>query len=431
MTLRSVMLANRGAAILLLVAVSLGGCVTPMNYPNPPVGALTQDGPKYDDALKYVDDARTALVAKLKDVDQLETLTKVGVGGGLAGAAGSAAFGAKPKVVLGFLTAAALGYSANSSTDPHMLGEVLNAGLDNLDCIESAGEQANVALAGQRYVMTQHREVINVPLQQLKSDILKASTDKTVAAQTLTIARQSAAVGDEALGTINFYLTHNPVSGAMIRATRRTITQVNQQMRERSPSINTIAQSGSIVGTFITGGGNIVTSAQASAAQIANRTVTKGSNGNMTGILDGDQNALKAALQSVGEVAMPQINLAAVSACQTQFAAEVPMALAFAAPVELTAGQSRDLSVVSHASVRPQWVSATPSDVNWSQDLGVLTLTARTDAKDGSYSLRLTDYSGHLSDPFALNVHAAAAGTPKGQDSGNTIKPPPPPPPGH
>jgi hypothetical protein len=406
---------------VLILGVMLSGCTTYVVHPATPSGSRTADGPTYAEALTYIDDSRNNINGRLRQLDETESATKFAVGGGLAGAAGAAAFGAKPKIILGLLSAGALGYSVNSATDSRTLSQILNAGLENLDCIESAGEQANTALAGQRFMLQRRRITLLDPMNRLAADIQKASAEPEKYASVLVTARQSLSVGEQALGTIDFYFTHNPVSGAMVRSARRTVDQVNQQMRERAPNINTIAQSGSILGTFFSSGASVQAAAMAGAGKITTQAAAHDQAHPLADDLVNDQNDLQAALQEVGEITPPLVTISNISACQAQFAAEAPMALPFTSPVNLPAGQSRELSVISHASVHPQWSSTTPADVNWTQDLGVLTLVARADAKTATYTLRLVDYSGHTSDEITLNVQAtapAAAGAGGGGGAG-------------
>jgi hypothetical protein len=297
--------------------------------------------------------------------------------------------------------------------------------LGNLECIESAGEQADLVLAGQRFVLEEQRLRLAAVLATLKQHIAEAGREPDKYASLLPQARDSLLRGQTTLGTIDAIVRHNPVAGEMIRATRRTVAAVNQEMRERAPSIEAISRSGSITGVFLTSGAGIATQAREGANAIGTLYAAHDDAHPLNDVLASDQNALQQVLQEIGDLRLPQESIAAVSACKTQFAASAPLALVNSTPIELAPGASAYLRTVSGATVAPDWIGSAPVGVTWRQEIGVLILTADAAATAGSYRLRVTDMAGHSSDEFTLNVVGAAMAAGVQNNAGG-----PPPPPG-
>lgn len=390
------------------------GCASQVTIPATPATVKTDAGATYSEAIAFVEDARLSLDDRLRQIDRFDAVTKGGVGVGVAGAAAAAAFRANATWVLGLVSLSGLSYTANVATDPHTTASILNAGLGNLDCIAAAGEQGNDAMAGQKYLLGTHQSDIERAVSALQADLAKAEQDPRSKpdaegnyADEVARAKKSLATGRDVLGKIAAYLQRNPVASEMIRATRRTLYAVNQQIREKSPSIEAVAQSGAILGTFFTTGADIKTSAADGAAKIR-QAVAPHANSPIQDALVDDQNRLRAAFLGIDDLLTP-VSIARLGQCQTQFAAAAPLTLTTQSPVVLNAGGTVALRVMSGASITPRWSSEIPADVTWNQEVGVLTVTARADAKSKTYQMRLSDFSGHLSDEFSLEVRATAA----------------------
>jgi hypothetical protein len=423
--------------VLALASTALSGCVYSIDRPTTPRNALTENGPTYAEAVSYIETARGAFDLNLRDLDNLASATKAGVGLGLAGAGAAAAFQTTARPILGFLTLSAASYSANVATDPPTLADILTAGLDNLDCIESAGDKINSSFTGQKYVIALKQAELATLLNTLKSDIANAAGDATATSE-VQRANDSMATGLQTLGTMDFYLARSPVAAEMIRATRRTIYAVNKQLRDRAPSINAIAQSGSVLSSFLNTGSEIQASAAAGAGKIQTAAAAHSGSPNVDKLVE-DQNQLQAKLAEVSTLLVP-VSIVTVTQCQAQFAAVAPLTLLNPVPVDLDAGATLVLRTVSGATGVPHWSGALPTDVTWNVETDGLLLAAQPAAKTASYKLRLADFAGHSSDEFTLNIHAAAS--PGGaKDGGNGAAAPvpggpppspggPPPPPG-
>ena len=431
------------------LASTLTGCVATV-YPDFKKPTSATDGYSYDDAVDFIQAARKSMYDQLKTVDGLQQALRLGVAGGVTGAAAGAAFKAPAHVILGFLTGAAVSYSASTQNDSRTSTKILTAGLKNLDCIESAGEAANGAFTGQQLLVASEKAQLEPAVAALQAAILAADRDQANAtrssvaivhdhAATLNAARPLLSAATDVLGRLTHQLNASLVGGEMVHATRITVLDVDEQIRDHAPDISAIAQSGTIIGNFVSNGAGI----QASAGTAGNSApLVAGHAGIDTTNLNTSQKAevqhaqqledditgaahqLQAVLQAIAATPVPQVVTSTISACQTQAIPDAPLVLApFLTPLDITAGGAPvDVAAASRAMISPRWTSAVPIDLNWSwnQAQGALRFTAPPTAKSGSYLLRAADYAGHVSPEFTINVHAAAPTLGNGAaDAGN------------
>jgi len=409
----------------------MAGCVTTVERPSAPTSKRDDGALTYGQASTYVEGARQNIEKRLGEVDELEAATKLGVGVGIAGAATAAAFDARDNPILGLLTLGALSYTANQAVAPKTLAPLYNAGLENLDCIDGAGAEANGKFVGQSAMLAVKSAQIESLVASLRRDIDEAASNTSLAA-VAEEARVAADAGETIRQQIQQYQSYNPVAGAMILSTNRTVRALNQQLRERSPSIEAIAQSGSIFSTFLSSGAGIRKDVAAAAAQVKSAGAAASGNA-LNDRLTANTARLKALLDSVPPLLTP-ISVTPIGACQAQFAAEAPLVLQTPSPIEVTAGGApQRLEVAGEKPFYLLW--SKPSDIQLSPDLHGIAVSATETAKDGEYRFRVKDYTGKVStDEYVLKIHAKAEGdeAPPAQDAPPTSstankKPGPPP----
>jgi hypothetical protein len=394
------------AVMLAVLGVALSACVTTVPRPEAPNGAKAQAGLTYGDGVDYVENARKNMEAKLAEIDNLEAVTKDGVGLGIAGAGTAAVFHAHEHPILTFLTLGALSYTVNQAVDPKTLAPIYNAGLDNLDCIDSAAAESNASFAG----LGQKAIEIDRLVKQLRADIAAAvATGNTNYNAVLAEARLAADGGETVLAQIQAYQASNPVPGAMIRATTRTVHAVNQQLRERSPSIEAIAQSGGVFSTFLNSGVGLRADAEAAANKFKKVGAAHAGDA-LNDRLATNTTALKTALESVSALLAP-VNVATITGCSAQFAALSPIVLLTPSPIDLDAGGKAWLQVPGDKPFYLVW--AKPDDVLTDGELQGTWLRALPSAQTKTYKFRVRDQAGHVStDEYVLNVKAKAAEAP-------------------
>ena len=419
----------------LLFLLGLGGCVTTIQRPAAFPGAAVQQGLTYGQGVDYVELVRKNIDSRLNTLDTTEAATKAGVGVGVAGAAISGIFRAHVHPILGFMTLGGLSYEINQSLDPKTLSAIYTAAVKNLACIDAAGEDAFESLDPQRAALASHAVAIASLTTQLKADIVSAGRDARYADQ-IASARSAIAGSDAVVAKLNRAVSGASIAQAMKRSADETVYTTNQQLREKQPSIEAIAQAGALFPAFLNSGANVRSDAATAAANITKQVAAHANDPLNDSFVD-LQNRLKDELEAVSRISTT-IDVRPIAACQTQFAAAAPMALLNTTPVNLNAGATVVLRTASGGPSVPKWSQDVPADVTWNAQLDSLALTARADAAEKSYRLRVTDFAGHSSDEFTLNVHAKAAAAPApaapvpaaaapGPAAGEKKKPPTPP----
>lgn len=428
---------RRGTLLTLLIS-TLSGCITPIDtthlkLPNPSAP------PRYADARLFVDEARTRLASRLNETDQFQRATKTGVGGGLVAVGAAAAFKAPADVILGILTGVGVSYSANTQSNPPAMSDALHAGLENLECIESAGDAAEgsrTTLQAQQprldgaiarvtsaiSAVASRRNEIETDLRGLKAT--KVSKARTAAIKTtqaeldtynaaIQLAQTKVDAGTDRSAQITGYLAaYDPVPQAMTTATRDTVYAVNAEMRQKVPNVEKIFTVATQMQSVFSAGAGLRTSISATANGF--RPAVDAHSDQRDPLLDRLDSASNQLIQVLKEIAAPPAtppSIAAITSCHAQFPQDAPIALAFTSPVSLPAGGTAEVGITSGAWVDPRWTSAVPTDITWSFSpvRGTLTLTAPATAKAGSYTLKLVDLQNHVSPEFTVTVSAAPA----------------------
>lgn len=249
--------------------VILCGCTVLAEAPAHPTVADLQNGLSWNRALTYLADARASLEAGQKSVDHLNTVTLGGVGAGTVGASVATLAKAHPDLILGSLTVAGMSYALNQTSMPATQSQVYKAGLERLACIRTAAYQAH-----------QSTDYARAPLRALEPRLRQATTklaDDLSAAH--NVASPDAALktligrGDTALAaaielqaTLTRFFKDSDIGFALYTAVDATVREVNSQLRERAPSLATIANAGSVVGGFVNVHSKLATDANSTKA---------------------------------------------------------------------------------------------------------------------------------------------------------------------
>src|ERR1700722_2779989 len=416
--------------LFMLVAVATASCTMMVDRPKTFTGDERVTGIGYSAAVDYLNDTNKLFQKRLKSLDSFDLTSKGGVGLGVGGAGISAVFRSGIDTILGFVTFGALNYATNQLIDPKSLGDVFSAGLSNLDCIDAAGAVAFQTTNAIRPTLPDIRSRLGAAIAGLQRDKALAGNNSIYAAD-ITAADASIGPANKAAATIDSYYSGSNVGEAMVAAINATITAVNQQVRAKSPNIDSIAQSGAIFSSFINANTNLRAQTQTAIQQASKGFVAQGAadvhRDSLQQQFDADKAMLKNVIASIP--ALDVSNITNIASCKTQFAAEAPVTVQPAGTVNLTAGGAAvTLNVTGKAPVRVQWDGANPSasDVQVNTNLSQITFTATATAKASNYSFEAIDFSGKSSGAIQIDVAAAASKPPPAPSPAHVaVKPPP------
>ena len=261
--------------LFMLVAVATASCTMMVDRPKTFTGDERVTGIGYSAAVDYLNDTNKLFQKRLKSLDSFDLTSKGGVGLGVGGAGISAVFRSGIDTILGFVTFGALNYATNQLIDPKSLGDVFSAGLSNLDCIDAAGAVAFQTTNAIRPTLPDIRSRLGAAIAGLQRDKALAGNNSIYAAD-ITAADASIGPANKAAATIDSYYSGSNVGEAMVAAINATITAVNQQVRAKSPNIDSIAQSGAIFSSFINANTNLRAQTQTAIQQASKGFVAQG-----------------------------------------------------------------------------------------------------------------------------------------------------------
>ncbi len=402
------------AGLLALLLIGLSACITTVDRPSPPSAQDRANGLTYEKGVEYLDGARNKVLAAQSSVDQLDAGSKFGIAAGLAGAGASSIFRAHSATILAFLTGSAVSYSVNKSVDPLTLSDLYKSAVNNMDCIDKSAASARRSVVGSKVLLERLKPQIYAAAKALADDIQAADgngrydTSVTMAEDNIETARKSARdIDSYLLQADNF---DSVLSESMIGGVNDTLTALNAEIRARTPNAEAISQSGSIYASFAGMGASMRQQVRASLDGFKNNPVTVAEADPLLVKFRRDEDELKDLLARVPTTLTPPTT-AGVSSCQVQFSALALVAVTVepVGPIDLSAGTSVAITPHGKPPYHLIWTGQgkVPTDVDISNSsLEQIALSARASAADGSYALRVVDYSGQSSSDVTLNVHA-------------------------
>lgn len=419
---------GRLLAVLLTSSLS-AGCTLLVDRPSTFSGAQRVAGITYEDGVNYLNSTYTKFHSHAKHLDKLDNGTKIGVATGVGAAGVSAVFRSGINVIVGFLSFGAANYSAHQLIDPKSVGDIFSAGISNLDCIDAAGSAAYQATAALRPTLPDFRKRLVDARDALQQDTVAAGANSKYAAEVGT-ADVTIASTNKVIAAVDRFYSGSNVGEAMVAAVNATISAVNQQLRDKSPNIDAIAQSGSIFSNFIGANAGLRSQAQ-SAVQNISKAIAQGAP------IDASSDALQVrfaqhqqVLERILAIAptMDASTLTSIASCRTQFAAEAPVTIQPSGTVTLSAGGAAvTLNVTGKAPVRVQWDGKSPSasDVPVSTNFSQVTFTATANAKADTYTFEIIDFAGKSSGEVQLTVTSDKQNSPAPQAQQKKAKPKP------
>ena len=419
---------TRGATIpylrclLALVLALDAGCTFVVDRPRTITGQERVSGIQYADAVDYLNETHDKFQASLENLDKFDNFTKGAVGLGVGGAGIAAVFRGSLNTILGFLSFGAANYTVNQLSDPKTVGDVFSAGLSNLDCIDAAGAVAYQSTEAARMTLPATRAALVSAVNSLRRDERYAASAADPKKYATDVERADAAIGpaNAAITKIDQYLNGTSVGEAMVAAVNTTITAVNEQIRAKAPSIDAIAQSGSISSNFINANGNLRANTQAAIRQGQGVGLAQGEKVGQNRAaaptpdelelqFAADMAALNSAVQDIPP--LDASSIANVASCKAQFAAEAPVTVQPPGPVSLTpGGQTKTLNVTTKGFVRVQWDGVNPpaGDVVVSTNFNQVTLSATSSATAAGYTMEIVDaVSGKSSGAIEVDVSSS------------------------
>jgi hypothetical protein len=434
--------------------LTLGACTTTMTPPKPPEVKVRAEGIPYEEGLRYLDTARTTMQTNVESIDQLDRATRIGVGVGVGGAGIAAAFRGPADAVLGFLTLGGLSYTLNQGAVPTAQAAVYSAGLDNLLCIEQAAQRTHGETAYARSALAIKLPRLEGARNQLRADIERATVQAGAAPELRTLipkAQTPLLVADALIVEVANFRLDRTIGNEIYAGVNLTVAAVNRELRRQTPDINAIAQSDSILKSFVGSHSQLLPKSATTKDAIGDAKVALTQSARADSrvaqwvdTLTADLSALEDAINDT-QASLPvkvTASSEAIAACQM---GDKAVALDTAGPIRLTpGGEAFNLRAIGNKPLTSGWRGPVPSATQMvvSQPVdGLFSLAAPKDAQPKTYVLYIhqqapakdsADIEIIVGDAPAANGAAkgavdkgAKAGDAKAGTTGALIPPPP------
>ncbi len=380
--------------------LALGACTTTMTPPTPPDAKDRVAGISYEAGLGYLDKARTTMQANVDSVDQLDRATRIGVGVGVGGAGIAAAFRGPADAVLGFLTLGGLSYTLNQGAVPTAQAAVYSAGLDNLLCIEQAARRTHRETAYTRSALAIKLPRLEGARNQLRADIASAKAQAGAAPELQALipkAETALSVADALISEVASFQLARTIGDEIYAGVNLTVAAVNRELRRQTPDINAIAQSDSILKSFVGAHSQLLPKSAAAKGAIddAKVALTQSARADRrvarwVDILTADLSALEGVITDT-QANLPAKDTAsgeAIASCQM---GDKAVSLDVTGPIRLTpGGEAFNLRAMGNKPLTPGWRGTVPSATQMvvSQPVdGMFSFAAPKDAQPKTYVL--------------------------------------------
>lgn len=357
------------ASLTTVTAALLAGCTVMMTDPVRPDAVELARGLTYAEAIAYLERARANMSSAQDRVDQLDDVTRLGIGVGVGGGAINMLAKGRPDVTLGLLGMGGLGYSVAQVSGVPTQRQIYGAGLDSLDCIDRTGRRVYRETDGTRDMLLHKKGELDAAVALLSDHLdalARAATPEPEAALMAPQAHEVLRTGITLQQSVRDFMNATDVASEMYYGVGKTVRAVNTQLRSRAPSLEEIAKSGTILVGFTTAHAPVAADAQAtkSAAQGVPAVSQAETEHPVTDRLTMDVHRLRQVADDI-KALLPASGYATaqlLDACQSLVPGQLPFRIKPAGPIRVTAGgDAYALSIESEMPVVYGFHGAQPS----------------------------------------------------------------------